>query len=274
MENQSSEEEDQFEKINLHSSIKFTHNKKLSFPSENKNSRKRSSSMSLNYINNFVPKLKPVQTKLCPSPINLNRKSPSKVPENIHNNKKISSSILEEKKGFNLKPIKYIYSRKSLKKKSAKILKIEEETHETEAISDIEDKSQKVTLFGTDSDSSKSDFEDKSFGKGKKNDILKNINAIREKLILIRKNSIYRENIIDDLNIGKSNAIKRKIQNTGIYQQKFIDKIRNNKNLNLNPLNSDKYRPKSFNIKQKYVPTILGFLEKNSSNNSLNLKGK
>ena len=183
-------------------------------------------------------------------------------------------ALMLQKKGFNLKPIKYIYSRKSLKKKSAKILKIEEETHETEAISDIEDKSQKVTLFGTDSDSSKSDFEDKSFGKGKKNDILKNINAIREKLILIRKNSIYRENIIDDLNIGKSNAIKRKIQNKGIYQQKFIDKIRNNKNLNLNPLNSDKYRPKSFNIKQKYVPTILGFLEKNSSNNSLNLKGK
>ena len=35
-----------------------------------------------------------------------------------------------------------------------------------------------------------------------------------------------------------------------------------------------KYRTKSFNIKQRYVPTILGFLEKNNSANSLNSTGK
>ncbi len=262
MENQSSEEEDQFQIFNLHSSYNFIHNKKqlFSIENENKNNRKRSSSMSLNYINNFVPKLKPIQTKICPSPINLNRKSPSKNIESLDNNKKIYSSIFEVKKDFNLKTIKF---RKKNKKKSIKFLNIEEEAYETEAKSDIEDKSRKITLIALDSESSRSDLDDKNIEKRKKNDILKNINIIREKMILIRKNSIYNEKIFDDSNIIRQSFAKQGLnQNKNLYQQ------RNNKNLNSNPLKSFKYRTKSMNVKQRYVSTILGFLEKNNSNNS------
>ena len=93
-------------------------------------------------------------------------------------------------------------------------------------------------------------------------------------MIIIRKNSICNENIYDDSEIEKIYAIKRLYQEKNISQQKFIDKIRRNKDMNINPLRSIKSRTRSFKIQQRYVPTILGFLEKNNSTNSLNSNGK
>lgn len=261
MENDSSEEE-QFERT-IYKSVHVLHNKKkdLTFEEDDNCNIKRCSSMSLNLPKNFVPKLKPIKTIICPSPINLNQPS---IPEKI--NTKVSGISNERQEDLNLKPIKlkFIFSRKRNKKKSNKILNIEEETHETEAISDCEDKSKKVTIIFTDSDTSNSNEEDNS--KNNKFDFLKNINFMREKMIYIRKNSLYNDNIYDDSSIG--NTLKN------IYQQKFITKLRRNKNMFLKPLKSIKYRTKSFNYKQTHVSTILGFLEKNNSSNSVNSNGK
>ena len=84
-------------------------------------------------------------------------------------------------------------------------------------------------------------------------------------MMLIRKNSIYNENIFDDSNIGNN---FRLYQSSNIYPNKRI-----NKNT-IDKIRSIKYRTKSFSIKQRYVPTILGFLEKNNSANSLNSSEK
>ena len=90
-------------------------------------------------------------------------------------------------------------------------------------------------------------------------------------MTIIRKNSIKNE--YDDSNIGNNYASKKLNQHKNIYQQKCTDE-RKNKNLIENNLNSIKNRTRSFNIKQRYVSTILGFLEKNNSTNSLNSNGK
>ena len=92
-------------------------------------------------------------------------------------------------------------------------------------------------------------------------------------MIMIKRNSIRNDNIFDDSNINNKYAIKRLNQYKKIYQQKFIDRVRRNKNMSFNQLNPIN-RTKSFNTKQRYVPTILGFLENNKNRNSLNSSGK
>ena len=84
-------------------------------------------------------------------------------------------------------------------------------------------------------------------------------------MMIIRKNSLVNEN--DDSSIRNSNAKKRLYQNRNLYEQKLIDKIRKKKNMLLD--STIKNRTKSYNIQQRYVSSILGFLEKNNSNNSL-----
>ena len=221
--------------------------------------------MSLNMPKIYAPKIKPIKANICPSPINLNRKvSPS---PKANNNNKMPSLSLEQKKENNLNPINYIFYRKKNLRKSNKFM-IEEETHETEAISDCEDKPKKKSLTFSDSDSSKSDIENNDNGK---KDIAKNINIYREKMNIIKTNSICNENIYDDSEIGIIIAKKRLYKSKNIYQQ---DKIISNKDMNVNPLRSINGRARSFRIQQGYVPTILGFLEKNHSTNSLNSNGK
>ena len=271
MENQSSEEKEDLAKKNIRNSVIICRkNNELSLEEEKKSYKKRSSSMYFKIPKNFVPKLKPIETIICPSPINLNQESSSKSPEKINNNKKNISSFSPHK-DLKLKPIKLIYSKK---RRSSKNLNIEEETHETEAISDCEDKSRKVTLMDSDSESSSSDFEEEYKNKKNKIDILKNINFIREKMIMIKKNYILNETIFDDSNIRNRFAQKKLNQYKNIYQQKYIDRITRNKKINTNPLEDIKYRRKSFNVKQRYVSTILGFLENNNIRNSLNSNGK
>ena len=270
MENQASDDDEQIETSFLHSSVNvFRKTNKISIGEENKSLKKRSSSMLLN-SKNFVPRLKPIKTVICPSPINLNQKSPRPIPENLNT---ISTSSFDSQNELNLKPIRYIYSRrKNYQKKSFKFLNIEEETY---AISDCEDNSKNLGMIHSDSSSSKSEEENETKTKFNKNKNIyksKNINLMRKKMEQIKK-SFVSDNLNDDSTIAH-HAIKKTLGDyKNIGKQNFISKIRENKNFNLN-LEKIKYRTKSFNIKQRYVSTILGFLEKNGSTNSLNSNGK
>ena len=116
MNNLSSDEDEYIDKP-MRSSVNLCHtNRLLSFEEDKKEIRKRSSSMSLNFPKDLVPKLKPIQTVICPSPINLNQKSPPAVPEKIVN-MGIPCSKFYPPKDVNLKPIKCIYLRRSQKNK-------------------------------------------------------------------------------------------------------------------------------------------------------------
>jgi hypothetical protein len=222
---------------------------------------------------NFVPKLKPIQTIICPSPINLNQKAPiAPVPE-IQSNT-ISTASFDSQNDLNLKPIRCIYSRKKKQKKSFKFLNIEEEVY---ALSDKEDTSKNIYKIYSESDTSKSEDEDKdnNITNYKKIDILNNINLMREKMTKIKRNSKYNnDNLFDDSNIDNHYLVKSLGQYKNLCHPKNIIKERKNHNMNLKRLRSMKIRTKSFNIKQRYVPTILGFLEKSSSANSLNSNDK
>lgn len=268
MENQSSDDNEQIETSVMHSSVNFfRRNNNLFIEEGKKGLKKRSSSMLLN-SKNFVPRLKPIKTIICPSPINLNQKSPPTIPENQNT---ISTASIDSQNELNLKPIRYIYSRrKNNKKKSFKFLNIEEETY---AISDNEDNSKNLGEIHSDSSSSKSDYESESktrYKKSKNNYNIKNINLMRKKMEQIKK-SFVNDNLNDDSTI-ENRFIKKKLNEyKNIGQQNFISRIRQNRNFNLKMI---KYRTKSFNIKQRYVSTILGFLEKNNSTNSLNSNGK
>ena len=257
--------------INLHNSINhLIRNNNLSFSEENDSSwRIRSCSMSLNLPKKFVPKLKHIKTALCPSPINLTRNIPITEEQNTS-----SSTYNESQKDLSLKQSKYLYSNKA-KKKSFKIMNIEEETRECEAMSDNEDKSKKVNILYSDSDTSENDDwggEKMSGRGGVVGGIVDNIKIIRQKMMRIRNNSICNESIIDDSNIDSRLRLSRYRY---IRAQKFIDKIKKNKNMNLNPIEiANKYRTKSFSANQNYVSTILGFLERSHSSLSLNSNEK
>ena len=265
MENSISEEV-KINNINLHNSINhLIRTNNLSFSEENDLSlRNRSCSMSINYPKNFVPKLKPIKTVLCPSPINLTQNSSIIEAQNTS-----SSTFNESQKDINLMSSKYLYSSKA-KKKSFKIMNIEEETRECEAMSDNEDKSKKINILYSDSDASENDDgggESSSERGGVVGGIVHNIKIIRQKMMRIRKNSVYNESMIDDSNIDSGLRLSR-------YKcaQRFIDKI---KNMHLNPIEiTNKYRTKSFSAKQDYVSTILGFLERSHSSLSLNSNEK
>ena len=272
MDNYSSDEEE-LEMKNFHCSVNsFNRKNPLSLEDDNRNYRKRSSSLSLNLPKNFVPKLKPIETIICPSPIDLNDNSPPPISDN---NEQFLTSSIETKKIFNIKPIKFNQPKKRNLKKSSKIMSVEEETHETEAISDCEDKPKKAKLVDYDLDSSDNEIQDnENFNCNKKKDTPKNINinVIREKMMIIRKNSIKNE--YDDSNIRNNYTSKKLNQRKSIYQQKCTEEARKNKNLSEKNLNSIKNRTRSFNIRQRYVSTILGFLEQNNSKISLNSNGK
>ena len=271
MENQATKEEGQNNPKVMHCSLSFFRKKNnLSIEKDKRGFRKRSSSMLLNKL--LVPQLRPIKTIICPSPINLNQKCPSKPPILEIQNTTISTSSFDSQNDFNLKPIRYIYSRRKIPKKSSKILNIEEEVY---PISDCENNSKKGPFLHSDSDTSRSE-EENDIIRNKNNKIVnkkyQNINIMRKKMEKIRKAYLFRENLLDDSEIG--NRFKMKILNDykNIKKKSFISKIRENKNLKPNGM--IKYRTKSFNAKPKLVSTILGFLEKNNSANSLNSSGK
>lgn len=260
MENSISEEV-KINEINLHNSINhLIRTNNLSFTEENDSSwRIRSCSMSLNYPKKFVPKLKPIKTVLCPSPINLTQNSSIAEVQNTS-----SSTFNESQKDLNSMQSKYLYSNKA-KKKSFKIMNIEEETRECEAMSDNEDKSKKINnILYSDSDTSENDDGggDNNNGRGGVvGGLVHNIKFIRQKMIRIRNNSVCNESMIDDSNIDSGLRLSRYKY---ICAQKFIDKIKT----------SNKSRTKSFSAKQNYIPTILGFLERSHSSLSLSSNEK
>ena len=91
-----SSDEEELEMTHMHKSVNFgAKNNTLSLEEDKKGYRKRSSSLSLKFPKNFVPKLKPIKANICPSPINLDPKAPDS-PEKFS---------LEQNE-INLKPIK------------------------------------------------------------------------------------------------------------------------------------------------------------------------
>ena len=157
----------------------------------------------------LVPQLKPIKTIICPSPINLNQKCPSKPPLLETQNTTISTSSFDSQNDYNLNPIRYIYSRRKIPKKSSKILNIEEEVY---PISDCENNSKKGPFLHSDSDTSRSE-EENDIIRNKNNKIVnkkyQNINIMRKKMEKIRKAYLFRDNLLDDSEIG--NRFKMKI---------------------------------------------------------------
>ena len=221
------------------------------------NNKKRSSSASINLPINFVPKLKPIKAKYNPSPIILNEKPPPK-KINEEQNRTISTCSFDSKNEIKL-------IRKLKEKKSFKLI-----DEKIQVYSDFEEENKNKKNVDMDSDSSKNDEDIKNNIKLRSKPKLINIERMRLKMTKIRKNFVN-ENILDDSNIRKSFIDKtfKKIKNINI----IMKKIRNNKKRDLYSLNIIKSRNKSFNAKNNYIPTILGFLERNKSDICLKSKG-
>ena len=242
-----SEEEIEFIKIAKRLSIKLVHPKTdLNMDVDLKTNKKRSSSASVYLPKNFVPKLKPIIAKICPSPIILNEKSPPKITQEIQNTT-MSTSSFDSKHEFKKIRIKI--------KKSIKLI-----NEKVYSFSDCEDMDKKQKNDNLDSDSSKNGGENA-------------INKMRIRMTHIRKNSLKDKNIFDDSSLRKNlkektNIILKHIQNS------FANEIRYNKHRDLYNINSAKNRNRSHNTRTNYIPTILGFLERNKSSFSLNSMGK
>lgn len=264
-ESSSNESEDGFDFNNLteRPSIKLIRPKNnLIMELDSKNNKKRSSSASINLPKNFVPKLKPIKSKMCPSPIILNVKTPPSEIQKVQNIT-ISTSSFDSKKEFKIIRMKM---KKSIKLISEKVY----------SMSDCEDIDKNKKNYINESDSSKSFEEsDKNININIKliNKNKSNINKMRLRMANIRKNSIKNNNVFDDSNLGKNFKEKtyyifKNIRNS------FINKFEKNKSKNLYCLDTIRYRNKSHHIRTNYIPTILGFLERNKSSLSLNSMGK
>ena len=243
----------------------FTHPKfRFSMGLWSKDSRRRSSSALVNLPKNFVPKLHPKKTKLCPSPIKLNEKPPPKKFKEELNITTISTSSFDSKNDFKIA---------KLRKKVKNSFKLINE--KVYAISDYEeiDKKEKENTFDSDTNSSKKVDNSKNIN-------LRNIHKInnmketRAEMMRIRKESNNdNANAIDDSNLRK----QWKEKSYNIFKKiklNFVTKFRTNKSMSLYPLDSIKLRNKSHSNTSRCIPTILGFLERNKSSLSLKSMGK
>ena len=258
---QESYEEYELDSITKRASINvFGFKNKIKMGMEPIESRKRCSSASINLPKNFVPKLRPIKSKLCPSPIILNEKPPPKKSLEIQNqNTSISTSSFDSRNDF--KKIRLTV------KKSFKLI-----NEKVYAISDNENNNKKGKNNNSESDSSQSEEIEKNNIKLRHKNNTNNMKRMRIKMAKIRKTSLN-ENSIDDTNIGK--GLKTKSFNIfKKIQSNFVNKFRNNKHMSMYPLDSIKYRNKSHNSRTGYIPTILGFLERNKSSFCLSSMGK
>ena len=255
-ESSSKESEDEFNFKNLteRSSIKLIRPKnKLLMDLDPKNNKKRSSSASINFPKNLVPKLKPIKAKICPSPIILNEKPPQNIYTEVQNIT-TSTSSFDSKKEFKTIRIKM---RKSIKLINEKVY----------PISDCENIEKNKKNYFNDSDSSKSG-EDSDKNNNNINIKLINKNKIKNNIKNFKKNNVF-----DDSNLGK-NFKEKTYQIFKNIQSNFIDNFEKNKSKNLYGLDSIRYRNTSHHYRKNYIPTILGFLERNKSSFSLNSTGK
>lgn len=255
MDNQSLDEEKQTERDYIHHSLNFFPKKnKLSLEGkEKKYLKKRSNSMLTLFSKNFVPQLKPIKANICPSPINLNIDPKTKGISEIHEIN-ISKESFDSQKDINIKSLNFIRSNK-IKKKSFKILNIEEKTHSK---SDIEDRTKKMNKIQYDSEDSSIDEErdNKNEFKNKKEKFI-NISLMREIMTRIKNSFILKIKILsDDFDI--KNHIFKKSLNQKLDKQK----IKKNKILNFNSFKTFKYRTKTFYMNSNLVFSILDFLEK------------
>ena len=276
MEKEKQNKEEQMERF-MHSSVNlFRTTNNLSIEQDRSSLKKRSSSMLLS--NNFVPRLRPIKAIICPSPISLNQKPAGPVPEIQRTT--ISTASIDSQNDSNLKPIRCIYFRRN-PKKSFKIINIEEEAL---AISDYEDNSKKESKNQYESESSSEDEIENDKDKDKDNNIktkftkiknkIQNINTMRKRMIEQKRHFLFNSSLLDDSDINKRNKEKVLNQYKNIGEKNFLDKERKSRNLIPNHLGMIKYRTKSFHVNANFVTSILGFLEKNNSANSLKSNGK
>ena len=205
----------------------------------NEDIRKRSATIANPLLTKFIPKLKPVDTELCPSPINLVTNEEKKLNDNF---------ILRR-------------SRKSSKKLSVQFNKIQEELYEN-IISSGDEKFNEDSspIYSQSSDNEKIPEEkNKNINKDKDKN---NINNIRKKMKKIRS-EIKLNKFNDDSTISDSSNRKNFEEdlisgNTENYMDKLkIEKIKECLH----------YRNKSISFKDmtNFRPPILGFLEMNET---------
>ena len=207
----------------------------------NEDIRKRSATLANPLLTKFIPKLKPIDTELCPSPINLVTNEDKKVNDNF---------ILEKNK-------------KSSKKLSVQFNKIQEELYENiNSSGDEKFNEDEFPIYSQLSDNeSKSDQIMKEKKKNINND-KNNINTIRKKMKKIR--SEIKLNKFNDDSIISDNSNRKN------FEEDFISRhTRNYKsNLQIEKIKESlHYRNKSISFKDmpKFGPPILGFLEMNET---------
>ena len=207
----------------------------------NEDIRKRSATLANPLLTKFIPKLKPIDTELCPSPINLVTNEDKKVNDNF---------ILEKNK-------------KSSKKLSVQFNKIQEELYENiNSSGDEKFNEDEFPIYSQLSDNeSKSDQNMEEKKKNINND-KNNINTIRKKMKKIR--SEIKLNKFNDDSIISDNSNRKN------FEEDFISRhTRNYKsNLQIEKIKESlHYRNKSISFKDmpKFGPPILGFLEMNET---------
>jgi hypothetical protein len=207
----------------------------------NEDIRKRSATLANPLLTKFIPKLKPIDTELCPSPINLVTNEDKKVDDNF---------ILEKNK-------------KSSKKLSVQFNKIQEELYENiNSSGDEKFNEDEFPIYSQLSDNeSKSDQIMEEKKKNINND-KNNINTIRKKMKKIR--SEIKLNKFNDDSIISDNSNRKN------FEEDFISRhTRNYKsNLQIEKIKESlHYRNKSISFKDmpRFRPPILGFLEMNET---------
>ena len=227
------EKHDKVEKT-LRNSVAFGTRTNNKINTVNEEIRKRSATLANPLLTKFIPKLKPVESQLCPSPINLVANEENKLNDNF---------ILQKNK-------------KSSKKLSVQFNKIQEELYENiNSSGDEKFNEDESPLYSQPSDNeSKSD----QIINNNKN----NINHIRKKMKKIRSeiklNKFNDDSTISD-NSNRINFDEDLIsRNTRNYKSQLqIEKIKECLH----------YRNKSISFKDmpNFRPPILGFLEMNET---------
>lgn len=239
--------EDEEEEKNFRNSIPYGKRIKNCLNNYKEDIRARSSSLANCLFQNFIPKLKPINTNLNPSPIKLGKKEVIKIDE----------------KNFDLIPKKI-----SNKKLKFNINNIEEEINENVVNSEDEKYYNKLSNI---SDSSKNESKhndkiDNNIIKIKKN--VKNyINHIKKKFDKY-KNDIDIKKFIDDTDILNLSYKKYFIENYKVKcAQNYINKLLEKKD----DYNKTKNKTISFQESKKFKPPILGYLQMNEESRSTTL---
>lgn len=268
--------------IFFHLTLGFNGRRKNEFNLAKIHQRNRSYSTKEKLSKIFVPRPKPKETDICPSPISLSENEKNsfiKFPEQIDN--------------FLIPP------KTNSKNKLFGVSDIPEETHETEAISggeefssklssDDDDDEKKISGEGSSYDSGDDVFDNceniknkigysnqktkeyppdiiyKKINNSTENKYQHSMKKIREKMNRIKSSTKKNRKNSDDIGINK----RKKYFNDykSICAQKFIDKIRNNKKVSESKFEDLKHNTISFNRNNKnYVTSILGYLEKNKA---------